>query len=979
MTQRTAPVLVLVLTWIAMPASGLCDEPLDPSIAAKTTSVPDGFRLSVFASEPEIRQPIGCCMDDRARLWVAEAYSYPVHTDENAKDRIVILEDTDRDGEHDRRTVFFEGLNYVTGIEYGFGGVWVMTPPYLYFIPDRDRDDIPDGPPELLLDGFGTHANAHNLANGFAWGPDGWLYGTHGRTNWSMIGTPGCDEKDRLRFDGGVYRYHPTRHVWEPYADGTTNPWGIDWNDHGHAFITNCVNPHLFQVIQGAHYEPWRGRKSSQYAYQRIETIADHLHFTGLSNVRSGRGSNDEDLAGGGHAHCGTMIYLGDSLPENYRNTLFTNNIHGRRINNDVPVRHGSGYVASHAPDLLRSSDPWFMGVSLLYGPGGEIYVTDWSDTGECHSTRNTRRATGRVYQIRYGNRDLPRVDLNQLDNDSLAEMQLHRNDWFVRHARRILHERAANGVDLSNVRRRMLAILSDDPRVPRKLRAIWVLHVIGELGEQELLKLLEHEDENIRFWAVTLLCESNASAPRVRSRFGAIAREGDSALVRLALASGLQRMPLETRWMLARALAKRDEDNRDQNLPLMLWYAVEPLISDDLEKFVALGVESSIGRVRVNVARRVADAADSHRGLELLSSHLATSLSDRVTSDLLSGVLLGVEGERRLPMPVQWPSAFQRVLKSGNVELQSLAFRLAVVFDDSKALQRLREVANDRESPTEQRLLAISALVDRRTENFDSDLLSLLEEPSMRSVALRGLSSYQSPRIASAVLRLYPSFDPTNRQDAQLTLASRKAWTRQLLDAMESGNVDPKEMTAYCARQIVELNDDAITDRLAASWGGLKDVDNNKEKQIRGIKKWLTAEELERARLDNGRQLFVKHCQNCHRLFGEGGDIGPDITGAQRHNLDYMLENVVDPNAAVAKDYQMESVLLDDGRVITGLVVTEDERTLTLQTINQRIVLSRDEIESRKRSRQSIMPENLLDPLTDREIRDLFGYLRSR
>ena len=386
------------------------DAPLPPQQAAATMQVPPGFEVSLFAAEPDVQQPIGFCIDDRGRLWVAEAYNYPVHGS-GSGDRIIILEDTDGDGSHDKRTIFYDKLNYVTGIEVGFGGAWVMSPPNFYFIPDHDGDDVPDDEPQVLLDGFGNHANAHNLANGFAWGPDGWLYGTHGRTNWSMIGRPGTNENDRIRFDGGVYRYHPVRHEWEPFADGTTNPWGIDWNDYGHAFVFNCVNPHLFQVIQGAHYEPGRDRKSSQYAYQRIETIADHLHFVGLSNVRHGIGSAQEDEAGAGHAHCGSMVYLGGSLPDSYRNTLFTNNIHGRRINNDLPRRSGSGYVASHGPDLMRSQDPWFMGVTLAYGPGGEIYASDWSDTGECHSTKNTRRQTGRIFRLTYGEHTLHAVD----------------------------------------------------------------------------------------------------------------------------------------------------------------------------------------------------------------------------------------------------------------------------------------------------------------------------------------------------------------------------------------------------------------------------------------------------------------------------------------------------------------------------------------------------------------------------------------
>ena len=384
------------------PSEAVVDEPLGAEETARTMVLPEGFRATVFAAEPDVCQPVGMCIDDRGRVWVAEAYNYPKHNSAAADptkpgDRIIIFEDTDGDGRHDKRTVFFEGLNYVTGVEVGFGGAWVMSPPYFYFIPDRDGDDKPDAAPQVLLDGFGNHANSHNLANGFAWGPDGWLYGTHGRTNWSVVGKPGTPEADRARFDGGVYRYHPTRHVFEPYADGTTNPWGIDWNDYGEAFVTNCVNPHLFHVIYGAHYEPWRDRESSRYAFERIPTIANHLHFVGAGNVRDGLGSTAEDEAGGGHAHCGTMVYLGDNWPDKYRNSLFTHNIHGRRINNDILARHGSGYTASHGHDLMRSRDPWYMGVNLCYGPDGGVYSTDWSDTGECHSTKNTRRQTGRV------------------------------------------------------------------------------------------------------------------------------------------------------------------------------------------------------------------------------------------------------------------------------------------------------------------------------------------------------------------------------------------------------------------------------------------------------------------------------------------------------------------------------------------------------------------------------------------------------
>lgn len=588
------------------------DAPLPPLEAARTMKVPEGFHVTLFAGEPDVRQPIGFCIDDRGRLWVAEAYNYPNHgttpSDRELNDRILIFEDVDGDGRFDKRTVFYDQLNYVTGIEVGFGGAWVMSPPYFYFIADRDGDDVPDGEPQVLLDGFGNHANSHNLANGFAWGPDGWLYGTHGRTNYSLLGKPGTPDEERIHYDGGVYRYHPVRHVWEPFADGTTNPWGIDFDDYGQGFVCNCVNPHLFHVIQGAHYEPWRNRESSQYAYRRIDTIADHLHFTGVSNVRDGIGSQEEDDLGGGHAHCGTMVYLGDSWPARYRNTVFMNNIHGKRVNNDLLKRLGSGYTASHGPDLMKSQDSWFMGVTIMYGPDGSVFVSDWSDTGECHSVKNTQRETGRIFKISYGQSAVERKNVAELSNDELVALQLHNNDWWVRHARRVLQERAADGQDMTGVKRSLCAMFNEQEEVPRKLRALWALQVTGGLDDSMLSQQLGHESEYIRAWAVRLLSESKTLSPAILDRFVELVATGDSPLVRLHLASALQRLPVEQRWPIAEALATREEDANDANLPLMIWYGIEPLVHDDLDRFIHLAATAKIPLVRQHIARRVAE-----------------------------------------------------------------------------------------------------------------------------------------------------------------------------------------------------------------------------------------------------------------------------------------------------------------------------------------------------------------------------------
>ena len=583
--------------------------PLPPLEAAKTMQVPPGFNVTLFAGEPDVVQPVSFCIDGRGRLWVAEAINYPERTN-GPNDRIVIFEDTNGDGRFDKRTLFYNKLNYVTGIEVGFGGVWVMSPPNFLFIPDRDGDDKPDSDAQVLLDGIGIKESRHNLANGFTWGPDGWLYGGHGRTSPSDVGKPGTPADKRIHFDGGVYRYHPTRHVFEAFADGTTNPWGVDFDDFGEPFISNCVNPHLYHVIQGAHYEPWRNRPSSLYAYDRIRSIADHLHWGDGRAGDTKRGDlPDLRTGGGGHAHVGMMIYLGDNWPDKYRNGAFLFNVHGRRLNHDALARKGSGYTAAHEPDFLVAKDPWFMGITVRYGPDGGVFMSDWSDTGECHSYVNTQRGTGRIFKVTFGKTDPRPVDIARLTDAELVQLHLHKNDWWVRNARRVLQERAANGRDLTAARKSLHEIFAKNPDVTRKLRALWTLHATGGLDESFLLTQLAHESDHIRSWAVRLLCESQKPSPKSLAHFAEMAAKDPSPKVRLALASALQRMPHTDRWPIIAGLASHAEDATDANLPLMIWYGFEPLVKTDVPRALKLASQSKIPLLRQFTARRAAEA----------------------------------------------------------------------------------------------------------------------------------------------------------------------------------------------------------------------------------------------------------------------------------------------------------------------------------------------------------------------------------
>jgi putative membrane-bound dehydrogenase-like protein len=583
------------------------DAPPAPDVAAQRIKVPEGFKVSLFAGEPDVAQPIAMALDHRGRLWVAEFYSYP-KWQPKGNDRIVLLEDTDGDGKFDRRKVFWDKGNYLSGLQVGFGGVWVCSAPHLLFIPDKDGDGVPDGKPVVHLDGW-SHAGSHTVFNSLTWGPDGWLYGCNGNANDSLVGRPGSAKKDRQSLNCGIWRYHPVRHKFEVVAHGTVNPWGLDFDDYGEGFFPNSVTGHLWHMIPGAHYKRIYGRLYHRHTYEMLDACSDHHHYVG-KNWRHSRGDKGKAVhkdAGGGNAHAGAMIYLGDNWPERYRGSFFTCNLHGNRINHDRLERKGSGYVGRHDKDFLTANDPWFRGISLKYGPDGGVYVTDWTDLGECHDRDGVHRRSGRIYKITFGQPKQIKTDLARLSNEQLAGLQLHRNDWFVRHARQILQQRAAGGQDMSKVRRRLLGLFDNQKDVTRRLRAMWALHVIGDLDETWLLRQLDNDNEHIRSWAIQFLCEEKKPPEEAVRKFASLAASDKSPLVRLHLASALQRIPLAQRWEIATGLVTHAEDNKDQNLPLMIWYGIEPAVVGDQKRALELASKSKLSKVIQFIARRIA------------------------------------------------------------------------------------------------------------------------------------------------------------------------------------------------------------------------------------------------------------------------------------------------------------------------------------------------------------------------------------
>ncbi|MFB3133913.1 MAG: PVC-type heme-binding CxxCH protein, partial [Rhodothermales bacterium] len=602
--------------------------------AAEAMTVPEGFTVTLAASEPDVIRPIAFTHDDRGRLWVVEAHTYPVPAPEGqGRDRILIFEDTNGDGTLDSRKVFIEGLNLVSGIEVGFGGVWAGAAPYLLYIPIEAGADRPAGPPEIMLDGWGTQ-DTHEILNSLRWGPDGWLYGTHGVFTHSLVGTPGTPEAERTPLNGGVWRFHPTRHTFERFAEGTSNPWGLDFNDYGHPFITACVIPHLYYVIDGARYQRQAGEHFNPYIFDDIKTHGDHVHWVGERGPHAGNHRSGQ--AGGGHAHAGAMVYLGGSWPDEYRNQLFMNNIHGYRTNMDILERAGSGYVGRHGADFLFANDSWSQMLNFRYGPDGSVHVIDWYDKNQCHSPNPDihDKTLGRIFKISYKDDAWVQVDLQQMSSTELVALQLHENDWYVRHARRLLQERGPDAQVHANLKR----ILQENPDITRRLRALWALHVTEGLSDQDLIALLHDEHETVRSWAIQLLAEDRTIPEEALDQFAVMAREDVSAQVRLYLASALQRTPPAERWEVLAGLSDHAEDADDHNLPLMVWYAAEPMADVDMDRMLGMALAAKLPNLLPYTVQRIA-AMGTPEALRILSQHLGMVEDPTQQRELLKGL----------------------------------------------------------------------------------------------------------------------------------------------------------------------------------------------------------------------------------------------------------------------------------------------------------------------------------------------------
>jgi putative membrane-bound dehydrogenase-like protein len=920
-----------------------------------------------------VMQPIAFAIDDRGRLWVAEAYTYPIRAAEGqGKDRILVFEDTNGDGKFDRRTVFMEGLNLVSGIEVGFGGVWVGAAPYLMFIPVNDGDEPkPAGKPQILLDGW-AYQDTHETLNTFTWGPDGWLYGCQGVFTHSNVGKPGAPNSERTRLNAGVWRYHPTKHIFELFAEGTSNPWGIDFDQHGQCIIEACVIPHLFHMIQGGRFERQAGSHFNPYIYEDIKTFADHVHWVGNKGPHAG--NSRSAAAGGGHAHAGMLIYQEDNWPEQYRGKLFMNNIHGACINMDIPERQGSGFVGHHAPNFIDFNDSWSQIINLEAGPDGAVYMVDWYDKNQCHHTdpNGHDRTNGRIFKIAYGDTKWTPVDLQKKSNQELIELVIQKGGWASRHARRILQERSATGFSLRE------RVFDNRPNgSDKKLRWLWLLHVAGGLGTGTIGDGLKDANEFVRAWTIQLACEEDALNSFILKDFARLAEKDKSPIVRLYLASAMQRLPIEDRWPIVEALYSHAEDATDHNLPLMIWYAAEPLPTKDFKRALALAENAKLPNILNFTVRRTA-ALNTAEAFAAITETLSRARDDAHRLDILNGLAFALQGQRKADMPKGWAVIEAKLTTSPNTEIRAQVQSLSLTFGSPGAVAALKKTLMDKSAQLSARRTSYDSLMSAKDPDLAPLLQDLLKDTDMQGSALRGLAAYDDSKTPSAILDVYKSLNDAHKRDALNTLASRVAFAKPLLAAIGLDAVPSKDLTAEIVRQLRSLKDPQLDEQIQKVWGTMRDTAADKQGDIAKYKKIFQAGGSQPGNASRGRGLFAKTCQQCHTLFDTGGKVGPDLTGSNRGDLDYILQNIVDPNAVIPNDYRAWNLETTDDRTISGILKQQDEKSVTLVTANETLVIPRGEIRSLKESQLSMMPEGLLQTFNDQEVRDLLYYLRS-
>lgn len=952
-----------------------------PEEAVGRMTVATGFRATLVASEPEVRQPILVKFDDRGRLWLIQYLQYPnpsglkrVQVDRYSRtvydripapppkgpkgaDRITICEDTDGDGRADRFKDFANGLNLATGLAFGYGGVFVIQVPYLLFYPDRDRDDVPDSDPEVLLKGFGME-DAQALANHLTWGPDGWLYGLNGSTTT-------CNIRE-IEFQQGVWRYHPVTKEFELFCEGGGNCYGLDFDRHGHLLYSSNGSHKVWHGVQGGYY--WK----SFAKHGELHNPHTYGYFGSVKREGPYRG---------GHVTTGGCLYYGPTFPESFQGKLIGNNLLSHEVHWHQITPYGSTFQTSHGGELLLANDTWFAPTDLVIGPDGAVYLCDFRDKRTAHPDPDAEwdLSNGHIYRIQAdGAEPTAHVDLNTLSSNELVDWLGHPNSWYARRARRILAERSDTAV-LPKLKKIVEA--SDNDQLV--LEALWALHGSGGFDEKVARHTLQHRSAPVRSWTVRLLGDSRDVSWEISVQLAELAQSEPSPVVRSQLASTCRRLPVKKALPILRQLLLREEDLDDPHIPLLLWWALESKslsaqsqLVDSLTTPQAWQAPLIRQVILGRLMRRYASEA-TEQTLQACAQLMVAAPGESDRQMLIGALDEGLGGGQLERVPEAFSHMVAKLIDlATSTDPQRL--RLALRCEIPGADGRIVEIAMDRKTLTPTRVAMVEILGQMGPPDCVPSLLSLLEWDEQHDVevaAVKALARFDHDRIPARILMEYPRFSPKLKTLCRQTLFTRQDWALRFLDKVEEGAFDAEVTAVEELRRLAVFENEAINAIVKKHWGRI--TRGTPEEKLADVRRFNNDLRAFPGDLKSGGAVYKEHCAKCHKLFDDGEDIGPDLTSANRKDRQYMLTSIVDPSSYIRAEYLSVQLITDDGRIVTGLITEETPTTITLMdSQNESTTIARDNIDELAMSEISQMPEGLLQLLKPQELRDLVAYL---